>query len=287
MNKPVWNSFLSINDITAIVATHERKEPLNKMITSFREYYPQLKIIAVDSSKTSDKREDIQHILTDSDIWISNQRNIALQEVKTSLFLLLDDDYVCTSKTDIKKMMHHVVNWMFHISWWAINNIWSEQYDFHGYYDIFWDTLYHRIDKKNPLSHQYDTIFNFFVWETAQIKAMGWWDGSLKYAREHDDFFLTAKEKKILISYDATVSVDHYSYYKHHGWTKCDACLRYFLWKWNIKNKVEIRLIQKGPLGPYISYHNCISNDQYIKKDIQEKIVSMYWNYPIIMSWNV
>lgn len=284
MRVSISKSPVSIDDITAIVATHERQQPLNEMIKSFREYYPQLKIIAVDSSSKTNKREDIQHILTDSNAWISNQRNIALQEVKTSLFLLLDDDYVCTSKTDIEKLMDQVINWNYSIIWGKINNIWSEQYDFHGYYTIIWDTLYHFVDKKDPSSNRYDAIFNFFVWETAQIKSMGWWDDNLKYAREHDDFFLTAKERNILTSYDTTVSVDHYSYDKYHGWPKSDPCVRYFLWKWNIKNKIEVRLIQKWSNNPYISYHNCISHDQYIKQDIQEKITSMYWNYPIIIS---
>jgi GT2 family glycosyltransferase len=66
MRVSISKSPVSIDDITAIVATHERQQPLNEMIKSFREYYPQLKIIAVDSSSKTNKREDIQHILTDS-----------------------------------------------------------------------------------------------------------------------------------------------------------------------------------------------------------------------------
>lgn len=110
MTKLISHKDISIQDITAIVATREREIPLHHMVTSFHKYYPKLKIVAVDSSERPNKRKDILHLFVPSDSGISEPRNMALQEVKTPLFLLLDDDYVCTSKTDIKKLMSQVIN---------------------------------------------------------------------------------------------------------------------------------------------------------------------------------
>jgi glycosyltransferase involved in cell wall biosynthesis len=88
-------------DITIIVATHERFDALSKMIQSFRIYYPQIPIVAVDSSVEANPIQDITYIHVPSDTGISQQRNIALKQVTTPYFLLVDDDFVCNEHTDI------------------------------------------------------------------------------------------------------------------------------------------------------------------------------------------
>lgn len=276
---------MSLQDMTAIVATREREVPLDQMVTSFHHHYPKLKIIAVDSSERATKRNDILHILVDSDIGISRPRNIALSEVKTPLFLLLDDDYVCTAKTDLQKLINQI-DWSHSIVWWSLRNVETEQYDFHGYYEIIQDTLYHFVDQKNPLSHKYETLFNFFVGQTDVVNRMWWRDDQLKYAREHDDFFLTAKQNDVSISYDPSVSIDHYNYPKYHGGKNSQPSVDHFLQKWHIKDKVELRLIQKWWSAPYISCHMCMGSLWNIPVTIKEKILSIYGNYPITISWN-
>ncbi|MEI7477259.1 MAG: glycosyltransferase [bacterium] len=89
-------------DTTIIVATHERKESLLRMIQSFRYYYPQISIIAVDSSIEPNPIHDITYIHVPSDTGISQQRNIALKHVTTPYFLLVDDDFICNEHTDIE-----------------------------------------------------------------------------------------------------------------------------------------------------------------------------------------
>ena len=276
---------MSIQDMTAIVATRERALPLDQMVTSFRNHYPELKIIAVDSSEKATKRNDILHILIDSDAGISKPRNIALSEVKTPLFLLLDDDYVCTAKTDLQKLIDQI-DWSHNIVWGSVNNVGSEQYCFHGYYEMIHDALYHFVDQKNPRSQKYETLFNFFAAQTDVIQSMWWRDNELKYAREHDDFFLTAKENGISMCYDPDISIDHYNYPKYHGGPNSQPSIDHFLRKWNIKDKIELRLVKKWWAEPYISYHTCMGTSWNIPMNIQEKIISIYGNYPIKISWN-
>lgn len=282
-NISISKNSLDISDVTAIVSTHERSFALNNLVDSFHLHYPDLKIIAVDSSKNPQIRTDISHVLS-SDLWISQQRNMALHNVHTALLLLLDDDFLCSEKTDIIKLIDSVVNSDNQIVGGVVDNIWSEQYDFHGYYDIIWNTLYHFVWKKNPTSYNYETIFNFFVWETNAIKWIGWWDDNLKYAREHDDFFLRAKHKDVKVSYNHDVAIEHHHYRKHHWGTKSLWCVDHFLLKRNIDNKVEVRFIDRGSSLPYISYHNCIASWKKIEKHMEEKIKSLYWDFPIIIS---
>jgi len=106
----------------------------------------------------------------------------------------------------------------------------------------------------------------------------------LKYAREHDDFFLTLKKKKIHVWYDASVGVEHMNYPKHHGGNKSLPCINHFLSKRDIQNKVEIRLIQKPTGEQYISRYNCIDKNSQPTHDTTDNIIGKYGNYPIIVS---
>lgn len=281
MKLELVNNELDINQVTAIVSTHERPDALNNLVTSFRTYYPNLQIIAVDSSNRWNQRNDIIHLFTE-DLGISKQRNLALDLVKTQLFLLLDDDFICTGKTNLFRLMDSILNWKSDISWWAINNIWTENYNFHWVYEKIWDTLYHFVDIANNAWY-YDTIFNFFIWKTFKIKEIGGRDENLKYAREHDDFFLWIKSHWLLVSYEFNTIVDHLNYQKFHWWKRWEKCIKEFCIKWWIKNKVEIRLIKREWEQPYISYYNCISK-QSIDEEIKQKIIWLYWDYPIIIS---
>lgn len=277
-----------MNEITLIVATHERSESLHNMIWSFRSFYPNLPVIAVDSSKKSPLIKDITHIKVPFDTWasISLKRNMALDRVKTKYFILVDDDHVCTENTDIVYMNNMIIDREINIVWWWIQNIWTENYDFHGKYEIIWNTLYHFIWldswEYNGVKI-YDSIHNFFVAETKLIKGIWWWDDNLKFAREHDDFFLNARDG-LKVGYFPESYVDHVHLTKHHWWIRSKECVDYFLKKRNINNKIEIRLIDRGG-NKYISYHHCMKTiDNEPSKIIKEKIQQLYWVYPLVIS---
>ena len=269
-------------DVTAIVATYDRYYALLNLIQSFSESeYSDLNFIVVDSSPLpSDiNYKNVKHIHVPSDTWISKQRNIALENVRTPLFLLLDDDYLCVSGTNINKMLNYINSWEVDIIWWNLINILSEQYSFDGSYDFIDNTLYHRVEVKNN-NWLYDVIFNFFIAKTDQIKWIWWRDDELKYAREHDDFFLNAKRNWLKVWYDKEIIVEHYSYSKHHWWTLWISSVEHFKRKWNIENKVEVRYIEREN-EKYISYFNAIKWGSEISLKIKEKIKSIYGDYPI------
>lgn len=281
----IW-THKDINNITAIVATHNRGNALKKLIKSLSYYYPKLPLIVVDSSTDKVIQLTKQHLIVDSNTWISWQRNIALDLVQTDLLLLLDDDYIFNYKTNINIFVKEIIDNWYHIIWGQVHNLDSQNFNFHGIYHIYKDVLYHFIDhwydKKN---RKYDTIFNFFLWETNIIKSIWWWDEKLKYAREHDDFFLNAKNKNLNVWYNDNISIDHKSYKKYHWWKKAEESIKHFLQKWGITNKIEIRLMQNNnPELTYISYHNCIKKEDLIPKDILSIIHEKYGNFTIKIS---
>lgn len=222
---------------------------------------------------------NIKYIHVPSNTWISKQRNIALENVKTPLFLLLDDDYLYINGTNIKKMLDYINSGDVDIIWWNLLNVLSEQYSFDGSYEFIENTLYHWVEVKNS-SWLYDVIFNFFLAKTDQIRRIWWRDDELKYAREHDDFFLNTMKNWLKIWYDKEITVEHYSYSKHHWWTLWIASVEYFKRKRNIENKVELRYINKW-VEKYISYFNAIKSNNEISAKIKEKIKNIYGNYPI------
>ncbi|HMT26768.1 MAG TPA: glycosyltransferase [Candidatus Absconditabacterales bacterium] len=266
-------------NITAIVATHEREKALDNMVSSFRDFFPDLKIIVVDSSSTPHKRDDVNHVFVDPESGISTQRNTALDLVTTELFLLLDDDFVCTEKTCLSLLIEGVSGGIYDVLGGAVNNIGREEYEFHGDYQILENVLYHFIDPVKE-SFKYDTIFNFFVAKTSLIKNAGGRDSQLKYAKEHDDFFLNLKRNETIVGYNKSVAVDHYSYKTYHGGAKSEHCVKHWLSKRNIKNKVEIRLIDKNDIK-YISFHCFMEKINIIPEVILEEIKKNYGNYPI------
>ncbi len=275
-------------DLTAIVATHERPESLNRMIDSFKVYYPDMPFVIVDSSKIPTPREDVVYISMPQDSGISAQRNRALEEVKTKYFLLLDDDFVCTEQTNLEVLLQGIQDGIFDIVWGGVNNKGADNYDFHGTYQQEEGTLYHYVGRSYNLNMQhayYDVIFNFFVADAEKVRQFWWWDRQLRFAKEHDDFFLQAKQHGLRVGYLPEVIVDHVHQSKYHGWPKSRDCVNHFCQKRNIQDKVEIRHIQKSD-SEYISYHHCIQipTQEVIPSQIQQRIESYYGFCPIIIS---
>ena len=269
-----------IEDTTALVATYMRHDSLCTLIESAHKFYPNLKFVIADSSPEKEiiVWDYIEYLSLPSDSWISNQRNAALSKINTRRLVLLDDDFIFVESTKLENFYEYLTSWEFDIIWWCVNNVNTENFFFHWDYEIIWDTLYHRVAPN--IWNKFDVIFNFFLWDTDKIKNMWGWDPELKYAKEHDDFFLTAKKYWLKVWYTWEVTIDHNHTTKHHGWEKWKTSTNVFLKKRWIKNKVEVRLIL-NKWNPYISYHNVVEPNYDIQESVKDKIYSLYWVYPI------
>lgn len=270
-----------MKDLTVIVATYERHAYLDRMISSFRNYYPDLSFVVVDSSKLSYSRDDITYIKVPEGSGISFQRNTALAAVKTKYFLLVDDDYICNEKTHIVSLYEPVKNGTYDIIWWEMDEIDGDNFDFHWKYEIYNNELFHFVWISNDSNWiKCDTIVNFFVSETSRILKIWWWDNNLKFALEHDDFFLNAKKHNLTIWYLGNIRVIHDHLIKHHWWPKSANCIEYFCKKRGVDNKIEIRKIEKNK-QICIHYTSVLKPQRGIDNYIISKIYDYYGKFPI------
>lgn len=107
-----------MDDITIVIKTFERKKSLICLLRSIQKYYPDVFIIIVDDSKKSYREEilnsfrdlNINYIVTEFDIGLSEGRNILLRNVKTKYFMLCDDDFEFDKRTDINKAIQILKN---------------------------------------------------------------------------------------------------------------------------------------------------------------------------------
>jgi len=97
----------NIHDITLLIKTFERRSCLPRLVRSVRKYYSEVRTIIVDDSRNPGIIEDkyIDYHILPYNRGISYGRNYGLRHIKTKYFLLLDDDYIFTPRTDLKKFL--------------------------------------------------------------------------------------------------------------------------------------------------------------------------------------
>ena len=97
---------MSVNtDVTIVIKTFERPECLKRLVASIRRYYPLIKIIIADDSKSPATLQDENIEICTMPFASGNSkgRNFAVARVKTKYFMTLDDDFIFTEKTSLRK----------------------------------------------------------------------------------------------------------------------------------------------------------------------------------------
>lgn len=204
------------SNVTAIVKAFERKDALRNLYTSIRLFYPDLRIIIIDDSRSSshDYSEDplVRYVKTEFDIGLSEGRNRALSMVDTEYFLLLDDDFVFTQDTDLTAMLDILESTTFSIVSGGVVDFGKDKRTFFGTLLLKHKSLYLLEGVASGSRHGlpvYDFVLNFFMARTDVIK-LSPWDSMLKLG-EHEDFFFNLKKKGVLITdISERVTIDHY-----------------------------------------------------------------------------
>ena len=99
-------------EIAHIIPTHERPAVAQRLVDSINHFYPGSRVYVCDDShvpETYDGAEDVP--ATAYDIGLSAKRNLLVQASTEPFVMLWDDDYVCTSNTDLRvfyELLHHV-----------------------------------------------------------------------------------------------------------------------------------------------------------------------------------
>lgn len=181
-------------NLTVLVKTFERPEILTRLLSSFRRFHPQLKIIVVDDSRNPVRVPGTQTISMPFDSGVGAGRNEGLRHIETPYLLLLDDDFVLYRQTGLLA---------------AFNLMEQEpRIDIMGGAVV--DLPFYRVaDYRNaglfPTDAQplkppgsmlaglpvYDKVPQFYIARTESIRKVGW-DERLKRT-DHADFFTRAR----------------------------------------------------------------------------------------------
>ncbi|XP_077991432.1 beta-1,4 N-acetylgalactosaminyltransferase 1-like [Glandiceps talaboti] len=98
----------SINKkVTVIAKTFMRYDAVNAMVQSVHKFYPNMTIIIADDSEHIQKipGNNVKHfIMPFAEGWFAG-RNLALSQVRTPYFFILDDDMMFTKNTKLDKMV--------------------------------------------------------------------------------------------------------------------------------------------------------------------------------------
>lgn len=198
---------MQVEDVTFIVKSFERFHCLDRLIASLRRYYPDVRVIVADDSRQAPPpSKDYELLRLPFDSGLSAGRNAMLEMVTTKWFLLLDDDFVFTSATDVGLLRAAAEHGHDVVGGAVIEKGKVRRYE--GVLRRDGDTLrYDRSFLADHGDHQTcDMVMNFFLGRTEAVKKVRW-DPRLKLA-EHSDFFWRAKGV-LSVAYRGDVSIGH------------------------------------------------------------------------------
>jgi glycosyltransferase involved in cell wall biosynthesis len=176
-----------MDDITFIIQTFKRPKCLERLTGSIKQFYPDIPILVYDDG--------------DSDMGLSWGRNHLVSQVQTEYFLLLDDDFVFTEKTDIGKLLKKA-KMGYDVVAGCLSQPNGSMHHYEGRYE-FKDNVIRFIKcREEP----FDFVLNFFVGRTDTFRRIKW-DDQQKLA-EHTAFFFVNRGK-LKIGYLEEVVVKH------------------------------------------------------------------------------
>ena len=206
---------MNLHNVTAIIKTFERQDRLLRLLKSINFLYPGIPIVIIDDSKEALSQNNfdtnITYCHTEFDLGLSEGRNRALDFVQTKYFVLLDDDFELTYKTDLEKMYNCLETTEYCLVAGLVLNYGYKINLFDGIFEFENDdfVIYPEQDRGLYDGYpQYDIVHNFFMAKTVEIKKVKW-DSMLKL-NEHEDFFIRLKKEGCKVTLLKDVFVSHY-----------------------------------------------------------------------------
>lgn len=195
--------------LTVIVKTFERPATLERLVRSIRARYPTLPIVVADDSRSPSRLPSVETVTLPFDSGVSAGRQAALDRVRTPFVLVVDDDFVFTSRTDLRIGVRDLER--------------SPRVDLVGGELLDLPLLRRRgppLGQIFPTSARplvpvgsaidgllvCDKVMNFYVARTERLRLVGW-DPSLKRI-DHADFFTRALGVLVCV-FDASMSCLH------------------------------------------------------------------------------
>lgn len=221
-------------ELTIGIKTFIRKKSLWTLLSSIEKFYPELPVIVVDDSPIKYKKStlkkypklNILYIDAPFDIGLSKGRNLILNNVTTKYFLLCDDDYELTSKTNLYENLKIIEENKIDIlggeiqECFRLNSLWSiirlirnclikQREDLSDDNRIFTrskiidNTLVHtRVNHfSSKLINDVFIVANFFLARTERLKSIGGWQPESLKLYEHGLFYINAYLSGLKVSF--------------------------------------------------------------------------------------
>lgn len=185
-------------NVTFIVKTFERRDCFGEQVRSLATHYPGCRLLVVDDSFNRYAEEELDGmdlewrvLPCEDDIGLSKGRNMMADAVETKYLILLDDDYIMTSRSFLHVLEFKLKNTEYDVIGVGVmergrRNILARNIHSEG------RTLV-ETDAKNK-HEKVDMVHNCFLAESRTIRRIRW-DDRIKIAGEHIDFVIRAKEK--------------------------------------------------------------------------------------------
>ena len=239
----------SIRNVSIVIKTLERREQLVLLLRSIYKLGFAGPVLIADDSKCSYRQtvmnlfpgRDITYLVMPYDSGTSAGRNLMVEQVKTSFFVLCDDDFIFESRTRIPWMIQMMEENNLDILGGVFfqYNLKSRKgrvfdslsklafrvglcvppldyYEYFAGFDLDSDTVrVRKVTYHDPFT-VCDLTHNFFVARTESVRSVGGWNNNLK-GGEHQNFFIRAKMKSL------RVATTRLSGIVHNRWTTNSA----------------------------------------------------------------
>ena len=211
---------------TVCIKTLVRPKPLERLLASTLGHG--LPILVADDSPEEEQQESrkvsrgfpgVRFLALPHDVGLSAGRNAMLDEIDTPYFVMMEDDFVLTERSNLRDLVAHVEGGLFDLVGGTVLHHGALSH-YEGFIEVRNNTL-----ELTPIKHPVqgptacDITFNFLAGKTDLIRRVRW-DDRLKVC-EHQAFFLRCKAAGVRVGYVPHVQIDHkhesppaYSYYR-------------------------------------------------------------------------
>jgi hypothetical protein len=263
-------------EITILITCFERIKELERLLNSIDDHYKGYRVLIASCGRlkptfnTLRRRNPVTIYEMPFDAGLSFMRNYLAERSKTPYFLLLEDDFVFTDKTDIETMKQKL------LAGEDIGVVGGKVLEFGKEVKINYDFEIRKISYDNDFfsdqrilrvthaqSSTCDCVANFALFRKACWQD-NQWDDDLKIEGEHFDFYYRLKEQgKWKAFHYGTSEIDHkknnspeYKYYRNR---------KEFLIKMMTKNCFKKIIFPNGFTfelkdGVIVNYHDCLIN---------------------------
>ena len=234
------------NDVTMVVKAFNRPGALLKMLQSIRQYYPNVQILIADDGNIKlpilswkDDRTTTFHLPFNSGL--SAGRNFLVDRVHTPFTLLLDDDYVFSTTTNLRRLYDVLMNNAdVALAGGAAECRWQPGFIYVGLLELRGEELHMTSGTREQRKDCtiVDFMPNFYLARTAALQDVRW-DDHIKICYEHPDFFLRL-QGRYKAAFCDDVRIGHEPMTSNPGYDKYRSqdqknYLRYLMDKWRIK----------------------------------------------------